>query len=446
MLMVLASIGAMAGEYVSHSFEVGKCDGQRVIIKADTVSSYITLPRGTAAVMNDYGFNDSVIRLFGILEKNGCELIRATVSGSASPDGLWGNNIALSKARMDNAAEYLRKTMGVPAHKIERQDLMEDWKRLEEMVSSSDLPYKEEVLRIIRTKTWGERKTALRQLDGGSVWNILEEYFFPLLRCVKVTLLYKGNIRQEETCCPKEERVTVTDTIYVRDTVYLMKEPVPEVNVPVEETYTYEDCGRRLHTSPWMMGFKTNLLSDAVAIPSVGMEIQLARHLSLDIAGWGTEYNLFVPEDESASFYGVAPELRWWFGDRTMMKGSYLGVHGSVAWYTLEWRNGILYQNGPKDVWEDGYHDAGNSDPVWSAGITYGYSLGLGRKARWGLEFYIGAGYMSIRQNTASRNSLGLWQLKEHQSIDGFGITKAGINLTYRFSLRRWEPEVRFAY
>jgi hypothetical protein len=46
---------------------------------------------------------------------------------------------------------------------------------------------------------------------------------------------------------------------------------------------------------------------------------------------------------------------------------------------------------------------------------------------------------MSVRQNVAQRDDVGSWYLKEHQRIDGLGITKAGINLTYRFSTRRYE-------
>ena len=149
----------------------------QVTIKADTASSSIMLPRGVASVENDHTFTDAVVNLFKTLDNSGCELLRVIVSGSASPDGLWGNNIALSKARTDNAAHFVAKVMGVPAYKIEKDDLMEDWGGLQEMVRESELPHKEEVLEIIRTKTWGERKTALRQMYGGSVWAILEDHY-----------------------------------------------------------------------------------------------------------------------------------------------------------------------------------------------------------------------------------------------------------------------------
>lgn len=439
-MLLLGCVGAVAEDVVY----------PQVTIKADTASSSIMLPRGVASVENDHTFIDAVTKLFKTLDNSGCELLRVIVSGSASPDGLWGNNIALSKARTDNAARFVSKVMGVPAYKIEKKDLMEDWSGLQEMVRESELPHKEEVLEIIRTKTWGERKTALRQMYGGSVWAILEDHYFPLMRCVKISLVFKGELKQpaEKAPVPMESTKPQVDTVYVRDTVYVMREIIRETGSScpeMDETYStaYE---RKVWDTPWMMGVKTNLAYDAVAMPSFGIEVQLARHLSLDLQGWGTWYNMFVPSDENARFVGVSPELRWWFGDDMMKKGSFIGLHGNLAWFRMQWKNGMLYQNGPKSIVDGDFDAALSPEPVWSAGVTYGYSLGFGRSKAWGVEFVIGAGYMALKQNVAELDPLGQWQLKEHQNINGFGITKLGVNLTYRFSLRRWEPEIRFAY
>ena len=62
--------------------------------------------------------------------------------------------------------------------------------------------------------------------------------------------------------------------------------------------------------------------------------------------------------------------------------------------------------------------------------------MGLGRKANWGIEFVLGVGYGSYKQNIAERIE-GTWRLAEHQNKPHFGITRAGINLTYRFSVRK---------
>jgi hypothetical protein len=154
------------------------------------------------------------------------------------------------------------------------------------------------------------------------------------------------------------------------------------------------------------MGLKTNLLSDVLMIPEVGLEFQLSRKVSLDIQGWLTDYNILTPTDKNASIYGFAPEIRWW-KDEAMRTGSFYGVHAHCAWYTLQWKD-LLYQNGPDNIWEGNYHDSGNSTPAWSVGFTYGYVVGLGPQKNWGLEFVVGLGYGRYQQNTGiQRQHLG---------------------------------------
>lgn len=419
-------------------------------IKADTLKVSVALPRGTVYVGQNKEFRDAVDDLFRSVEDAEAELLRVVVSGSSSPDGLWGNNIALSKARTDAAASYMRTVMSLPSYKVQKNDLMEDWDRLEKMIAVSDLPHKEEALHIIRTKTWGERKTALKELGGGNVWRALEDHFFPELRCINVAVVYKGDVLVDE--CRKMTPETRVDTVYLTDTVYIYRdvykeaEPVavqqevvadqqvdPVQEMPVEEEMMVADA------MPWMLGLKTNLLQDAAVLPTLGLELQLARHMSLDLQGFASKYNVLVRSDEYANLFGISPEIRWWFGDGIMRRGSFLGVHANLVWYSLEWKNGLLYQSGPMDAWNKGYYSVASSDPMWMAGLTYGYSLGLGQKERWGLEFVIGVGYMSVGHNVANRDAQGKWQLKEHQNLNGISITKLGVNLTYRFSLDKNE-------
>lgn len=438
---------------------------------ADSVLTSVRMPRGVGRLSNYPQINAAAYELSRVLQDPDKELMQVWVCGSTSPDGLWKDNVELCNMRTEAAAAYIRDVTGIPEHMIHKESLNEDWDRLAELVTASDLPYKYEVLYIIRAKKWGERKTALQKLDGGKVWDILERDFFPQLRCVRFAIFCKWDPSKPYLSAPREEVINYKsgrDTIYVRDTVYVLRETIiseipsrPEVQVkisadtvapaPVVEAETLpvvtrervyeqyrEKSIREIRTwdTPWMMGFKTNLISDAMLVPSLGVEIQLARKLSLDIQGWLTDHNVFVPSDKDASAYGFSPELRWWLSDDLMKRGFFLGLHGTCMWYTLQWKDGLLYQNGPENVWNGIYHDAGNSTPAWSAGVTGGYSLGLGRKANWGLEFVVGVGYGNYKQNVAEKVQ-DSWRLVEHQNKPHFGITRAGINLTYRFSVRK---------
>lgn len=123
------------------------------------------------------------------------------------------------------------------------------------------------------------------------------------------------------------------------------------------------------------------------------------------------------------SSWHVSPELRWWFGEHPLQKGSFIGLHANVSNYSLEWRDGVAYQSIPG-------HEA------WSAGFTYGACARLGKNV--GLEFVIGAGYGRYHQNIGTIGEEGSFvsdeevgpQVKHH-----FGLTKLAVNLVYRFSL-----------
>ena len=435
---------------------------------ADSVLTTITMPRGVSKLSNYYKFNVAAFELFQILENPDIDVMQVWVCGSASPDGLWADNVKLSEARTRNAVDYIKSVMNIPDYMIHAESLNEDWDKLAELIQESDLPYKYEVLYIIRTKDWGERKQALQKLDGGRVWRILEEDFFPQLRCVRFAIFCKWDpskpylTEPESPVAPKkvpepeyvevvepEPRQAVVDTVFVRDTVVLLKEtvmveqPVPVTVVQEDPYQSYREAAvareRKYYDTPWMIGIKTNLIADALAIPMAGLEFQLGKRVSLDLQGWYTKYNIFCKEDDNTNIYGFAPEVRIWSKGNAMQRGSFFGIHANMAWYTLEWTDGYLYQNGGEGKYGV---NAGSSTPAWSLGLTYGYSFALDRKAHWGLELYLGVGYGNYSQNLGTWNEAdGKWYIHEHQNNTHTGITRAGINLTYRFSARRVKPE-----
>lgn len=466
--------GASAQTYVRY---VKPSDLATRVVYSDTVLTSITLPWGVAKLDNYPKFNAAAYELTRVLEDPDKELLQVWVCGSASPDGLWQDNVKLAQARTDAAVHYLRDILDVPANKIHAENLDEDWDRLAELVEASDIEYKWQVLHIIETKSWGERKKALQALDGGRVWKVLLKDFFPKIRCVRFAIFCKWDPSKPYLVAPQEEileerlpvaepapvvepepvaevkpvpsaKPAVKDTVYIRDTVYYYKEVVympSERPSAAPQQYYYEKPQKvrvprekKYWDTPLYMGIKTNLLADALMIPEFGVEFQLSGKMSLDLQGWATNYNILTPGDEHASLYGFAPEIRWWTND-AMRTGGFVGVHAHCAWYTLQ-KDGLLYQNGPDNVWQGNYHDSGNATPAWSAGLSLGYVAGFGQKKNWGLEFVLGVGYGRYQQNTAAFNG-NTWELVEHQDNHHFGITRAGVNLTYRFNVRRMRPE-----
>ncbi len=223
--------------------------------------------------------------------------------------------------------------------------------------------------------------------------------------------------------------ITVPEGSYVRDTVYLSRSEARNMKKA--------GMGKAYYATPWMFGVKTNLLSDAIIVPYAGVEVQLFDKMSFDLSGWFTPLNIFHPNKQT-SVYGFSPELRWWLGGSVMKKGYFVGLHGNVAWYTLEWVDSegkkVIYQNGI-----DERLDPGTKNPAWSAGLTYGYLLPLDRRQHWNLEFFMGIGYASYQQKRIYPAEEG-GSHYVHEKNSYFGITKVGVNLTYNFSLRRVKP------
>ena len=100
---------------------------------ADSVLTTITLPRGVSKLSNYYKFNVAAFELFQILEDSEEEIMQVWVCGSASPDGLWADNVKLSEARTRNAVEYLKSVMNIPDFMIHAESLNEDWDKLAEL-------------------------------------------------------------------------------------------------------------------------------------------------------------------------------------------------------------------------------------------------------------------------------------------------------------------------
>lgn len=257
--------------------------------------------------------------------------------------------------------------------------------------------------------------------------------FFVVMLVIGVTRTasaqtYSGYLKLDDDSIKGPDSLLVTITVpkdaYVRDTVLLSRGEYRDLKKTGQIPY---------HKTPWMMGVKTNLLSDVIVLPYAGVEVQLARNLSLDLNGWYTKWNIFYPNKQT-KIYGLAPELRWWFGGRAMTKGYFVGLHANAGWYTLEWRDEqgrkVVYQNGSKDLDDPGIM------PAWSCGLTYGYSQPLDKKGHWNMEFFMGLGYSSYQQKCFVTNAEGKIDYHHEKNTD-FGITKVGINLTYRFSLRR---------
>lgn len=284
---------------------------------------------------------------------------RMEVRGWASPEGSSLFNSSLSLDRAEAILDYVERKTGVRprASSLTVSGMGIDWKGLEEsMMRDRNIPYADEALRIIRdVPVWqtengvlvGSRKKSLMDLRGGEVFEHLMYNHFSPLRRAEIILTY----------IPEPALAQVED----------LSQDVP---MPVPEMHP---AALPEHIPIHRLALKTNLLTDAILMPSLEAEWLIRENWSLaahgNVAWWS--------RDSEHRYYQLAaiyPEARWWFKTKGPWHGHYLGIFAGGTWYDLE--------NGGR-----GYQGEGGF-----VGLSYGYMFPVSRSLSF--EVGIGAGYL----------------------------------------------------
>ena len=175
-----------------------------------------------------------------------------------------------------------------------------------------------------------------------------------------------------------------------------------------------------------LFALKSNLLYDLAAILNFSVEVPLYKEKVSVLYyhqtpwwRWGEAKNEYCMR-----FLSIGAEARWWFAPklseasekrirRDKLTGHFVGVYGESGKYDFEHKKDICYQG-----------------EFWSAGLSYGYSMPIGKRLN--MEFSISAGYASIayRGYTPSDDYETLWRDPEKVGKwHYFGPTKAQVSL-----------------
>ena len=171
------------------------------------------------------------------------------------------------------------------------------------------------------------------------------------------------------------------------------------------------------------VGLKTNLFYDALATPSLALEIGLAPKWSFDLSG---ALNAWTIHEHKTKIWLVQPEARYWFCQR--FAGHFLAVHGHGGQYN--WGNvdlpfkflGSDFRQ-LKDYRFQGWYVG--------AGVGYGYSWILDK--HWNIEAELGIGWAYTRFDQFRCADCGKKMNEEPLDHNYFGPTKAAVNLIYYF-------------
>lgn len=365
---------------------------------------------GSSELDMSYSRNSEVAdSLVAVIKSSKISDIKYFIEGNASPSGTTVFNETLSRKRVDAVLNYLRSRTEIPDSMVSIKAQGIDWIGLEKsVVADTALQKRKEVLDILRnTPIWvtdsngkivSSRKKQLMDLDYGRVYNILIERHFPSLRRALVALQYS-------VVTPVE-----TDTVAVQDTVpsenaFVELVPSDTVEAPASKFIAadYEPLHR--------MALKSNLLYDAILMPSLEVEYRFNDKWSLmlegDMAWWKNTH-----KDKYYQVATISPEGRYWFKTKKPWHGHFVGVFGGFTWYDLE--------NGNR----------GYKGEAQMAGLTYGYMFPITRVLSF--EASVGVGYLHTKYQEYLPID-GHFVYQQTSKLNYFGPLKLKFSLVWRF-------------
>lgn len=394
---------------------------------ADTTIVYYRLGRSDIDLTlgnNKAALEGFINRLNAAAGDSAQRLISLRLDAYSSPDGVSVANKRLSENRAKRLAEYIRSRIDFPESLLSVRSHGIDWEGLEAMLATMDIPYKEEVLDVLRnTPEWiydeedrviDGRKRQLGMLRGGIPYNYLLDNVFPLLRRSCITLSYTVEpVDTPQPQCPAEETAAerpVTDSEQVRT------EPVAEYeaepSLPAKDKREFRP----------LLAVKTNLLYWAgvmpdfrhyTFVPNLEIEYFFKERWSLSATG-----NYMKRGYGSGDFYGISSwsvEPRWWFKGDGRFRWFYLGAYGQVGDYDAQNSRTAL---------------DGTTGKLWGAGLSVGAAIPF--SDRWGLEIGIRGGYRHAGTKEYIHEAPDYF-LERKGTDNHWGVTGIKASLYYRF-------------
>lgn len=340
------------------------------------------------------------------------------VTGAASPEGSVAINRRLSEQRAERIFDFFSARSNVPDSIVSFTFIGRDWKGLLEMVRDDrDVPYHDEAVSLLDEIVGGlaggasdseANLTRLKGLRGGIPYRYMYTHLFPTLRAAR---LYVEYAPAEPVVQPEPVPPSVTDSIVEPEVV-----PDTIIDIDITKTPACETC------RPFYMGVKTNLLYDALALPSIGAEFYIGKGWSI-VGNW--TYGWWDTDKRHRYWraYGGDIAVRKWIGRKAAEKpltGHHIGLYAGLVTYDFEF-GGTGYMGGRPghSLW-----DRCN----FMGGIEYGYSLPIARRLN--LDFTLGIGYMGGKVvKYVPKDGIYVWQSTKH--LHWVGPTKLEVSLVW---------------
>ena len=345
----------------------------QVIIQEDTVECSIYFHQGKSyfdPVYKDNGkrLKEFVNDVYFRSDDPSMSIKRIVVNSGASPEGPQALNERLSKERAEAIINYLKRSTDIDDSMLIVHSPGVDWEGLILLVKASDeVPDKEAVLQMMTSEEFGDddiaRRKSIENLNGGTSYRWMYRNLFPSVRHSRARIAYVSRFKKE-LMLPEGPMIAYSPKFTFPDTCGIITPPVTMAAPQLKDTLTF--------------AIKTNLLYDIVTAVNAEVEVPIGNHWSMAVEyvfpWWetGNKYCLQMLE--------LGVEGRYWFRNnvyhRHKLEGHFIGAYGMSSMFDFQWDYEPAYQG-----------------EYWSAGLTYGYSLPLGRSVN--MEFSLSVGYLS---------------------------------------------------
>lgn len=201
-------------------------------------------------------------------------------------------------------------------------------------------------------------------------------------------------------------------------------EPQPTVEAKTAEP-TKEPSGEIVPASaepeqPYCFAVHTNVLYDAMLLPTLGIEWRINRSVGVKLDGSLAWWN--SGKDKVQKMWLLNPEVRWYMGNASRF---YLGASGNYGEYNI-----YRYMLG--DIVSK---DTGYQGKMWGAGLTVGYQLFLSRN--FSVDFNLGLGYTHFDYDSFGMiNGVRVYKDKD-KTKNFWGPTQAGISLVWTIGSKK---------
>lgn len=226
---------------------------------------------------------------------------------------------------------------------------------------------------------------------------------------VVVTLRIPATQQPEQPEAVKEQPKKEEPKVEVKP----QPEPVVEKQPQPEPEPIAMETALEGHT-PYTFAVRTNVLYDAMLLPTLGVEWRVSCDLGIKLDGslawWGGS------SDKVQKMWLLNPEVRWYL---LRDKRFYVGASGSYGQYNI-------YKYPLGKMLKD---DTGYQGTLWNAGITVGYQLLLCRS--FSVDFNLGLGYTCSEYDSFSMIDKVRVYKDRDRTKNFWGPTQAGISLVW---------------